>query len=132
MAEKETEQQKELSWREILRLTWVPVLVASLCCLAPVIVVLFGLGSVSFAISLYSVTYGTYWWAFVLAGVVLVGTSLVLYFRRRKSICTIDEAKKRRQEILNISLIVFFAAAVAYIVWNYGIVAFIGSRLGIW
>ncbi len=128
----ETKQRGEFSWREILRLTWVPVLMASLCCLAPVIVVLFGLGSVSFAISLYGITYGTYGWVFVFAGVILIGISLILYFRRQRGICTLNEARQRQREIVNISITVFSIAAIAYIIWNYGIVGIVGRELGIW
>lgn len=65
------------SIKSILKITGIPVVVASLCCLTPIVIVLFGLGSVSLAASLANTLYGTYAWVFRIAGLVLLGLSIV-------------------------------------------------------
>lgn len=107
-------------------------MVASLCCLTPVIIVLFGLGSVSIAASLADTLYGTYKWVFRIVGLALLAFSIIWYLRREKGICTIDEAKRRRNEILNVVGIVLIAGVVGYFVWLYVVVEYAGKLLSIW
>lgn len=118
--------------KEILKLAGVPVAVASLCCLTPIIIVLFGLGSVAIAGSLADSLYGDYKWVFRLAGLVLLGLSVLSYIRRQKGICTLDEAKKRRNEIFNIVAIALTVGVVGYFVWLYVILEYVGKFLHIW
>ena len=118
--------------KEILQLVGIPVVVASLCCLTPIIVVLFGLGSVAIAGSLADSLYGDYKWVFRLAGLVLLGLSVLAYIRRQKGICTLDEAKKHRNEILNIVAVALAVGVVGYFVWLYVIVEYAGKFLRIW
>ncbi len=100
--------------KEIFKLTWLPVLVASLCCITPVVLVLLGLATVSVAVSLTGVLYGQYKWIFRIAGLLLLAGSVISYVRRTKGICTLDEAKKRRQEIINISMIALVVGITGY------------------
>ena len=65
------------SFKSILKITGIPVVIASLCCLTPVVIVLFGLGSVSLAASLADTLYGTYAWVFRIVGLVLLGLSII-------------------------------------------------------
>lgn len=116
----------------ILKLTGIPVVVASLCCLAPVIIVLFGLGSISLAASLADTLYGDYKWTFRSVGLMLLALSVMWYLRREKGICTIDEAKKRRNEIINVVVIALTAGVVGYLLFLYVVVEYIGMWLGIW
>jgi len=118
--------------RSALKITGIPVVVASLCCLTPVVIVLFGLGSVSLAASLADTFYGQYRWLFRAAGLVLLVISIVWYLWREKGICTIDEAKKRRNEIINIIAIALAAGVVGYFIFLYVIVEYAGMWLGIW
>jgi len=120
------------SIKSILKITGIPVLVASLYCLTPVIIVLFGLGSVSIATSLADTLYGTYAWAFRIAGLVLLALSIIWYLQREKGICTIDEAKRRRNEVLNVVSVVLTAGVVGYFVWLYVVVEYAGKWLSIW
>lgn len=120
------------SLKSILKMTGIPVVVASLCCLTPIVLVLFGLGSVSIAASLADRLYGTYKWAFRIAGLVLLGMSLVWYLRREKGICTLDEAKRRRNEILNIIGITLAVGVIGYFLWLYVVVEYAGKLLHIW
>jgi len=123
---------KSMKSKEILKLVGIPVVVASLCCLTPIIIVLFGLGSVALAGSLADSLYGDYKWVFRLVGLVLLGLSVLSYIRRQKGICTLDEAKKRRNEIFNIIAVALTVGVVGYFVWLYVIVEYAGKLLRIW
>ena len=116
----------------LIKLTGMPVVAASLCCLSPVVIVLFGLGSAAFASSLADTLYGEYRWAFRAAGLLLLAASVIWYLRREKGICTIDEAKKRRTEIINIVALALAAGVVGYFVFLYVVVEYAGILLGIW
>ena len=120
------------SIKSILKITGIPVIVASLCCLTPVIIVLFGLGSVSLAASLADTLYGTYKWVFRIVGLMLLILSVIWYLRREKGICTIDEAKRRKNEILNIVGIALTVGVVGYFVWLYVVLEYAGKWLSIW
>lgn len=117
---------------KLIRLTGIPVIIASLCCLAPVVIVLFGLGSVTLAASLADTLYGEYRWAFRIVGLALLALSVIWYLRREKGICTIDEAVKRRNEIINIAVLVLAVGVVGYFVFLYVVVEYTGILLGIW
>ena len=117
--------------REILTLSWLPVIIASLCCLAPIILVLFGLSSLTFAISLTNILDGQYRWAFIFAGLITLIISLVIYFRKR-GVCTLDQAKKHRNEIINKVLLVLIISVVAYLLFFYVILGFVGQTLHLW
>lgn len=120
------------SIKSILKITGIPVIVASLCCLTPVVIVLFGLGSVSIAASLADTLYGTYAWVFRIAGLALLALSVIWYLRREKGICTIDEAKRRRNEVLNVVGVALTVGVVGYFVWLYVVVEYAGMWLRIW
>ena len=114
------------------KISAIPVVFASLCCLSPVILVAFGLASVSFAASLATTLYGTYKWAFRAVGLILLIASVVAYLRRERNICTIDDAIRRRNEVLNTAAIALVIGALGYVVFLYVIVHYAGVFLGIW
>ncbi len=118
--------------KELFKITWFPVLIASLCCFAPVILVLFGFSTVAFAASLSDILYGQYKWWFRLVGLLLLTASFAIYLRRSKGICALDQVKQRRNEIINLALLVLITGVIGYILWLYVGVEFIGLWLGIW
>ena len=118
--------------KEIFKISSIPVAIASLCCLSPVILVLFGLSTVSFASSLGDTLYGEYKWYFRVAGIIALMVALVFYFRRAKGVCTIDEAVRRRNEIINTVVLVFIAGVIGYIFFLYVVVHYIGVFLNLW
>jgi len=118
--------------REIFKISAIPVVLASLCCLSPLVVVLLGLGTVGFASSLADTLYGDYKWYFRIAGLLALGIALVLYLRRTKGICTIDEAKKRRNEIINITVVILATGVLGYMFFLYVVVHYAGVFLDIW
>ena len=109
---------------------------ASMCCFPSVILVLFGLASVSSAAALsndlYWGTNGMGWFRPLLRSLsaALVSLGLVLYFRK-DGICTLDEAKRQRKRIVNTSLLVFLLFAVTCIVFNFVILTEIGVALNL-
>ncbi len=117
--------------KDILKIISVPVFFASLCCLSPVLIVLFGLGSVAFAASLADVFYGEYKWVFRGVGLILLVLSLVWYFRRKK-ICTLSDIAKHRRTVINTIIITLAVSVVGYIVFLYVIVHYLGVWLKIW
>ncbi len=120
-----------MNLKEILKLTWIPVIGASLCCLSPVIIVLLGLGTVSFGSSLADTLYGEYKWVFRSVGLILLFIALFLHFRK-KGVCTLDQAKRRKNEIINTVLVTLFAGIVGYMFFLYVVVHYIGVWMDLW
>lgn len=118
--------------QEILKLCGIPVLLASLCCLSPVILVLLGISTVSFASSLADSLYGEYKWIFRFVGLVTLFGSLASYLYRQKGICTLDALKRRRQEVINYIALTFIVGVLGYIFFLYVIVHYFGVWLSIW
>ena len=118
-------------WRKLVGLAFSGAVVASLCCLPSVVLVLFGLASVTSAAALSEKLYhGPA--RFFLYGIssVFVVAGLVVYFRSR-GICTIDEARRQRTRVINITLLVAIIAVVGYLVWNYVILELAGRGVGL-
>ena len=120
-----------MNLKDIFKITGIPVVFATLCCLTPVILVLLGLSTVVFAASLSDFLYGQHKWAFRIVGLILLAISLLIYFRS-KGICTIDEAKRQKNKIINVVLISVIAAIIGYIFFLYVVVEIAGILLGIW
>jgi hypothetical protein len=106
--------------------------IGGLCCFTPVILVLFGLSSVSFAASLSNTLYGSYKWVFRGIALSFLIASLLWYLYTKEKVCSIDELKRKRKRVINIILISLIFSVLAYIVWLYVVVELIGIVLGIW
>ena len=117
--------------KESFKIVSIPVLFASLCCLSPIILVLLGLSTVTFAASLTDILYGEYKWVFRALGLLLLGGSLVFYFRK-KGICTLDQVKRERNKVINILVMSLLVGVAGYIFFLYGVVHYFGVWLGIW
>ena len=120
--------------KSLIRIISGSAIIASMCCLPSVILVLFGLASVSSAAALSNSLYwgedGYEWFRptmLILAAIfVLIG--LVIHFRSR-GICTLDQAKQARRKIVNTSLLVIIISYVSYLLLNYVILTEIGILL---
>jgi hypothetical protein len=117
---------------DVVKLSSIPVIIASLCCLSPLILVLVGLSTVSFASSLADTFYGDYKWYFRGAGLTLLFTALTLYLRRQKGICTLDDAVRRRNEIINYFALTLTVGVLGYLFFLYVVVHYIGAWFGLW
>ena len=89
------------------------------------------MSTVSFASSLADTLYGTYKWVFRSIGLLALIASLVIYFRH-KGVCTLDQAKRRKNEIINTALVTLLVGIIGYVIFLYGVVEIIGVSLGIW
>jgi len=118
-------------FKEIFKITWLPVLFASMCCLSPIILLLFWLWSVAFVSWLADTLYGDYKWYFRLFWLALLSISLFLHFRR-KWICTLDHVKRDRNKIINTILMTLIAWVLGYIFFLYVVVHYIWVFLKIW
>ena len=94
-------------------------LVGIACCVSPVVLVLLGLSSVSFAISLGNTLYYEYGWYFRGAALLLAAGGVVAILRRRRS-CTLRGA--RAQWRLLISVVLLMVAMYAAL---YGLTAYL-------
>ncbi len=120
-----------MQFKDAFKVASIPVIIASLCCLSPVILVLLGLSSVSFAASLSSTFYGEYKWFFRLAGLLAL-VSAYIYHLRRQGICTLDQAKRERRRVLNGLLVTLIAGVLGYLFFLYVVVEYLGKWLQIW
>ncbi len=118
--------------KDAFRLSAIPVLFASLCCLSPVILVLLGVSTVTFASSLADTLYGEYKWVFRGVGLIALVASIVLYVRRTKGICTFDEAVRRRNEIINMVAMALIVSVLGYLFFLYVVVHYVGVWLRLW
>lgn len=118
--------------KDIFKISSLPVLLASLCCLSPVILVLLGVSTVSFASSLADTLYGEYKWVFRTVGLLALLLSLAFYLKRKKNICTLDDVKRRRNEILNYLAVTVIVGTLGYIFFLYVVVHYIGVWLALW
>ena len=104
---------------------------ASMCCFPSVVLVMFGLASVSSAAALsndlYWGTNGMGWFrpTLLALSVVLLGIGVVMYFRR-DGICTLDDVKRHRNRVISTSLLTFTVATLLYLVFNYVVLTEVG------
>ena len=106
--------------------------IGGLCCFTPIVLVLLGISSVSFAASLSDTLYYGHRWAFRGAALLFLGAALFWYFYKKEKICTLNELKRKRSRVINIIEIALIVGILAYIIWLYVIVEIIGIILGIW
>jgi len=118
--------------KEAFKISSIPVIFASMCCLSPIILLLFFGATASFASSLADSLYGDYKWYFRALGLILLAIALFIYLRRAKGICTFDEVKKRRNEIINIVMMSLIAGIIGYVFFLYVVVHYIGVFLNLW
>jgi amino acid transporter len=107
-------------------------IIGGLCCFTPVVLVLLGISTVSFASSLSDTLYGTYKWAFRGVALLFLAGALTWYFYKKEQVCSIHELKRKRNKIINLVLISLIIAVITYAIWLYVIVEYIGVWLGIW
>ena len=105
-------------------------LIGGLCCLTPIVVILLGISGVAAANSLGNTLYGEYRWAFRVVALVCLALALIVYFRKR-GICTLDEAKRQRNRVINVTSLVVFTSAGIYILWTYVVLHYWGIAAGL-
>lgn len=116
---------------DLFKVSSIPVFIASLCCLSPIILLSLGIVSLSVATELADVFYGKYKWLFRFVGFVALIIAFVFYLRR-SGVCTLDEVKKRRNEILNKLILLIITGIMGYIFFLYVVVHYLGVWLNVW
>ena len=118
--------------RSLWKLIGASAFTASLCCVPSVVWVLFAGSSAIVAADQLSTDlyFGIVRWLLYLVALALAGAGLTIHFRR-EGICTLDDAKRERQRIVNTSLAVITAVIVLYLVWDYIILQLIGIAVGL-
>lgn len=113
---------------------YVPItaFIGGLCCFVPVVTVLLGLGSVSYAVALTDLLYYEYRWAFQLAGLGFLLAALVVHLYANEGVCSVDAAVRKRRKIVNLLFLSVTMAVAAYVIWLYVVVELAGMALGIW
>lgn len=101
-----------------------------LCCITPLVLVLFGLASISTAASVDSMLSGKYIWVFRSVGLLFLAVALVMYFRRR-GICTLDAARRQRNRIINTVVLTLLLAIGGYIAFEYIALSYWGEVVGL-
>jgi hypothetical protein len=103
---------------------------AGLCCFPPIVLVMFGLAGVAYANDLGNVLYGEYRWMFRGIALTLLSLGLFFYFRR-SGVCTLDQARRERNRIFNVSLLVLITGIGIYIFWTYIVLHYWGIAAGL-
>jgi hypothetical protein len=116
--------------KPVLLISALAGLIGGLCCVTPIVLVLLGLSTITAAAGLGNVLYGDYRWAFRGAAVAFLALALIVYFRKR-GICTLDQARRERNRIINTSLVVVTFAVGIYIFWTYFAVHYWGIAVGL-
>jgi uncharacterized membrane protein len=115
--------KEEKSTKTQLLIGFISGLIASLCCVSPLVLALIGLAGVSAALglSIYLSTYSPL--VFLLSGVFLV---LAMYFHlKRQKACSMKGLRQRKQEI--IAMVITWI--VTYVLLAYVIVPYIFNLL---
>ena len=127
---------EEKNTKSLIKLISTSTIIASMCCLPSIVLVLFGLASVSTAAALSDTLYwggdGYDWFrpTMLVIATLSVIIGLVVYFRNR-GICTFDDVKRQRRKVINTSLLVLITAYVSYLIFNYVILTEVGILLGL-
>lgn len=117
--------------KDIFKIASLPVILASLCCLSPIILVMLGLSTVGFAASLTDTFYGEYKWYFRLAGLLALAGAYFVYLRKQ-GVCTLDQARRQRNKIINQFLLLVITGIVGYLFFLYVVVHYVGVWFKIW
>ena len=131
-----TEDVEEEQSRKLWKIVASSSIVASMCCLPSVVLVMFGIASVSTGAALSDTLYwgedGYSWFRPLMLTIaaITVCIGLVFYFRS-KVICTIDQAKRERRKIINTSILIIIISYLSYLLLNYVILTEIGILFGL-
>ncbi|MCC6344731.1 MAG: hypothetical protein IT166_21200 [Bryobacterales bacterium] len=108
----------------------VSALAASLCCTTPVVLAAAGITSAAIANNWGNLLYGDYRWHFRLAAMGLMLFTLAAYFRSR-GVCTLREARRERNRILNTTLLAVLIFHALYVSWTYVALHYLGIAAGL-
>ena len=131
-----TDELEENHSRKPWKLVASSSVIAAMCCLPSVVLVMFGIATVSTGAAISDTLYwgedGYSWFRPLMLAIasltVIVG--LVFHFRNQ-GICTLDQAKRERRKIINTSLLIIIISYLSYLLLNYVILTEIGILFGL-
>src|SRR3989344_1860743 len=100
--------------------------IGGLCCFSPLILVLLGLTSVSFAASFADTLYGQYKWIFRSAAILFLLLALGWHIYKKEKLCSLEQLKRQRRKVLNLVLSAISLGVIGYVIWLYVIVEIAG------
>lgn len=117
---------------ELAPLVGISAVISSLCCLPSIIWVLFaGSSAIVAADSLSNeLYYSSFRYLLYSISFVLLIVGVILFFRN-KGICTLNDAKKNKNRIINTTLMVFSLSIVVYLIWNFIVLELLGITVGL-
>ncbi|MDC1419137.1 hypothetical protein N8653_00245 [Euryarchaeota archaeon] len=117
---------------ELAPLVGISAVISSLCCLPSIIWVLFaGSSAIVAADSLSNeLYYSSFRYLLYSISFVLLIVGVILFFRN-KGICTLNDAKKNKNRIINTTLMVFSLSIVVYLIWNFIVLELLGIAVGL-
>lgn len=126
------QKQAQKSWKIVASSSFI----ASLCCLPSVVLVMFGIASVSTGAALSDTLYwgedGYSWFRPLMLAIAAITVCVGLVFKfRSQGICTIDQAKRERRKIINTSIVIIIISYLSYLLLNYVILTEIGILFGL-
>jgi len=128
--------EEENDVKSFIKLISTSTIIASMCCLPSVVLVLFGLASVSSAAALSDTLYwggdGYEWFRPTMLAIASLSVivRLIIYFSNR-FMCTFDDVKRQRRKVINTSLLIVIIAYLSYLLFNYVILTEVGILLGL-
>ncbi len=123
-----TKEQKTF----LKKTTPLAVFLGGLCCFTPLVLALLGISSIAYAASLADILYGEYKWVFRGIALLTLLTAVFWYFYKKEGVCTLDGFKKKRTQIINVTLLALLIGVLGYIIWLYVIVHYAGVLIGLW
>jgi|TARA_B110000438_G_scaffold273214_1_gene292444 hypothetical protein len=134
--ESSTEDLEQKQSQKLWKLVASSSVIASMCCLPSVVLVMFGIATVSTGAAISDTLYwgddGYSWFRPLMLAIasLTVVVGLVFYFRNQ-GICTLDQAKRERRKIINTSLLIIIISYLSYLLLNYVILTEIGILFGL-
>ena len=117
--------------KKLIKVSGLSALFASMCCLSPLLLFVFGLSTAAFATSLADAFYGTYKWVFRGIGLLFLAAGLIWYYRSQ-GVCTLDQVKRQRNKIINTILLTLTITILVYVFFLYVVVHYWGVWLNLW
>ena len=130
--EKNFSDLEALDRKDVAKIGGLAAVISSLCCLTPVVIVLIlGSASIGTAATLGDdLYYGPARWALYGLSMLFMAAA-VGYFYYKRGVCTLDAAKRHRNQMLNTFGMVLLVGLVGYLIFTYVILEIAGIALGL-
>lgn len=97
-------------------------LVASLCCITPMVIFLSGLGTLAFALS-----FTKYKLFFTFLGIIFIGAAIMFNVRKKGSTCSIDKNEIRKKKLFITATVI--TMMVLYSLIQYLLLPYLGKMV---